>query len=510
MGKSLWERIFSAELFLFTIIVLTACGGGGGGSTGGGAPIGIGPNGGTITSSDGKASATIPAGALSQDTVITVAVASNPPSGNIGTAYEFGPAGTVFSQPVSIAITYDAAALPSDTNESDLKLGKLVNNQWEEVSGSTVDPTSNKVSGTTTSFSIYGVIIVNSSAGTFTLTGSMGVGRNQHTATLLPNGKVLIAGGSTGGNVFLCGGLSGFSELETSELYDPNTGVFSASGSMTTSRSNHTATLLSNGKVLIASGTTAELYDPTTGTFSATGSMTTSRKNFTATLLSNGKVLIVGGLGTSFPLDLATSELYDPATGTFSASGSMGVGRDGHKATLLSDGRVLITGGWTGNGDTIVASAELYDPNTGTFSPTGSMSTARVDHTSTLLSTGKVLVAGGHNDENLASAELYDPATGTFSAGGNMATSRMDHTATLLPGGKVLVSGGCSFNSLSATTVASAELYDPDTNTFAASGSMTSPRSNHTATLLTAGMLLVTGGHDNNTNGLASAELFQE
>jgi hypothetical protein len=191
---------------------------------------------------------------------------------------------------------------------------------------------------------------------------------------------------------------------------------------MTTARCAHTATLLSSGNVLIAGGygsdpggydtlDTAELYDPASGTFGAIGSMTMARGQHTATLLSSGKVLIAGGI------DFSTSnwwvsgaELYDPATGTFSATGSMTVPRGGHTATLLSGGKVLIAGGI--DADTLTsthASAELYDPATGTFSATGSMATARVGHIATLLSSGKVLIAGGRNADTsaLTSAELY-------------------------------------------------------------------------------------------------------
>jgi hypothetical protein len=146
-------------LFVPSLIFLAGCGGGGGGgSTGGGTPAGIGPNGGTVASSDGKASVTIPAGALSQETAITVNTASSPPAGNIGTAYEFGPSGTAFSQPVTISVTYNQADLPSTVTESSLKLGTLVNNQWAEVTGSTVDVAAHSVTGTTTHFSVYGVI----------------------------------------------------------------------------------------------------------------------------------------------------------------------------------------------------------------------------------------------------------------------------------------------------------------------------------------------------------------
>jgi hypothetical protein len=179
---------------------------------------------------------------------------------------------------------------------------------------------------------------------------------------------------------------------------------------MTTPRSFHTATLLGNGKVLVAGSGTADLYDPNTGTFSLTLSMIASRSRHTATLLLDGKVLLAGG-------DLLdTAELYDPNTGigTFSPTGSMMTRRGSHTATLLLDGKVLVAGGSASvTPGTGLASAELFDPSTGTFTPTGAMATARMLHTETLLQNGKVLVAGGAPARALTpgsflkSAELY-------------------------------------------------------------------------------------------------------
>jgi len=231
-------------------------------------------------------------------------------------------------------------------------------------------------------------------------------------------------------------------------------GMFVPTGGMSSARSNHTATLLSNGKVLIAGGysgsylASAELYDPMTGTFTLTGSLTTGREYHTATLLSNGKVLIAGGYNCCTATTLASAELYDPAAGTFTPTGSMNIGRNNHTATLLNNGKVLVAGGSDNNG-LIQAGAELYDPATGTFTATGSMSTVRSNHTATLLNNGKVLIAGGENCCNfgvLTSEELYDSSTGTFSSTGSLQpftnSSRILHTATLLNNGKVLVAGG--------------------------------------------------------------------
>ncbi|MDO8734293.1 MAG: kelch repeat-containing protein, partial [Elusimicrobiota bacterium] len=279
------------------------------------------------------------------------------------------------------------------------------------------------------------------SAGTFSTTGSMSTARESYTATLLPNGKVLIAGGTSDGSV----------TLSTAELYDPSAGTFSNTGSMTDTRYSHTATLLPSGKVLIAGGritggsflSTAELYDPSTGTFSTTGSMTIARSYHTATLLPNGKVLITGG---SFSGALSTAELYDPLAGTFSTTGSMSTARKYHTAVLLPNGKVLITGGTAGAG-AVLSTAELYDPSAGTFSTTGSMSAARYYYTATLLPNGKVLIIGGWDNSGtcVSTVELYDPSAGTFSTTGSMLTVRYYHTATLLPSGKVLITGGGDF-----------------------------------------------------------------
>src|SRR5262245_23325359 len=224
---------------------------------------------------------------------------------------------------------------------------------------------------------------------------------------------------------------------------------WSLTGSLLRARTGHTATLLANGQVLVAGGdddhqipgvlSSAELYDPATGTWRATGALNIARGGHTATLLDNGQVLVAGGIGGACCQGLSSAELYDPATGTWRATGALNIARGSHTATLLPNGKVLIAGGCSGLNT--LNGAELYDPVTGTWSLTGNLNTGSIWHTATLLQDGKILVAGGGvcwtPDLYLAGVEVYDPATGAWSHTGKLNDMRYLHTATLLPNGWV-------------------------------------------------------------------------
>jgi hypothetical protein len=338
--------------------------------------------------------------------------------------------------------------------------------------------------------------------------------RSLHTATMLPDGKVLVTGGDDN---------SGYATA-SAEIYDPVAGKWTAAGNMTVPRTSHTATLLPNGTVLVAGGSrgtavggisdqaSAEIYDPVAGTWTATGRMTSARIDHTATLLPNGTVLVAGGMGGTVG-DAggiqASAEVYDPVNGTWTATGRMTIPRDYHTATLLPNGTVLLVGGEGGYHTPGTTSAEIYEPASGTWTATGSMTTARYLHTATLLPNGTVLVAGGFNQIGgtaayFASAEIYDPAGGTWTVTGNMTAARCCHIATLLPDGTVLVAGGGGPEELS-----SAEIYHPGAATWTTTASMITARGNYTATLLPNETVLAAGGE--NSGGVflvSSAELF--
>jgi len=336
--------------------------------------------------------------------------------------------------------------------------------------------------------------------GAFTPTSNMTTARSRHTATLLPDGKVLIAGGTD----------LNYRALASAELFDPEMGTFTITGNMTFPRAGASATLLADGQVLIAGGVpdglsaSAELYDPSTGSFTPTGNMVRPLAGNTSTLLNNGKVLISGTCQDWWYIDADAEgdrpELYDPVKGNFSAAGERAKNPRlcSGPVVLLANGKVLIAA------TEQAGAAELYDPAIDTFSPTGRrMTLGFYGATATLLRNGKVLVAGGTSDYgDSANGELYDPSTGNFTATTNMTRARAYSTATLLRDGTVLIAGG------GYPSISSAELYDPASGTFTTTADLTSRRVDHTATLLMDGRVLITGGADARSSPTSSAELY--
>ena len=339
--------------------------------------------------------------------------------------------------------------------------------------------------------SSYQEIVPQGSRPSWAPTGSLNTPRFSQTATLLPNGKVLITGGgvSTGSNHFV--------PTDSAELYDPETGTWIVTDKLKMPRYGHTATLLANGKVLVAGGlgssgglNSAELYNPDTGKWSDTGNLTTFRYLHTSTRLQSGKVLLVG------PWNGA--ELYDPDTRVWSGIGGPMKDRYAHTATLLEDGSVLISGGEEADvfdNITVFDSAELYNPATGNWSATGKLKKVRSGHTATRLSNGTVLVAGGSYDSAL-SAELYDPVSGQWVMTGELNLISHPQTSTLLSNGNVLL-----------TSDEYSELYDPATETWSNTAYLNTTRGSYTATLLQNGKVLVAGG-TGKRGYLSSAELY--
>lgn len=352
--------------------------------------------------------------------------------------------------------------------------------------------------------------------GQWTSVGSFGEARGFHTATILANAMVVMVGGAPS--------LPLTSALGSVELHDPALGKWLTQGSSpNTLRYDHTATLLTNGKVLIAGGRdstgalkSAEIYDPATDTWKPTADMNIARGDHTATLLRSGKVLVTGGSSSSGTLD--TAEVYDPSTSSWSLTANiMPNKRADHTATLLADGKVLTVGGWNTTGTNVIKGCDIYDPATNTWTTAGTLNTARRFHSATLLFDGRVLAAGGDTTAALKTSELFDPATNKWTQqSSQMHVGHLRHTATLLPNGKVLVVSGLQSTTGSPSSFSgSADLFDPSNQQWA---SVTAPagRDGHTATLLANGKVLIVGGYtiqasgagNNSINDVDTTELY--
>ncbi len=316
---------------------------------------------------------------------------------------------------------------------------------------------------------------------------NMPVSRDWHTAALLSNGNVLIAGGVTS-----------YGTLNNSDLFNPSAGNWTETSPLNTSRAYSSAVSLTNGTVLIAGGdsggtilTSCEIYDPATALWTNTGSLNVNRSLHTLTLLENGKALAVGGYIPASGHATATVEIYDPSTATWTLTNSLHTARFVHTAVLLQNGKVLITGGDNGSNGSL-NSAEIFDPATGAWTVTGSMSTDRYYFSTTVLPNGKALAVGGYSTTHgtfLTSCELYNPSTGNWTSTASLSTARWLHTAALLPNGKILASGGDGLGRLY-----SSEIYDPVAATWSNGGIMPNSHTIGTATVMQSGEVLVAGG----------------
>ena len=352
--------------------------------------------------------------------------------------------------------------------------------------------------------------IYNPATETWTMTGELNTARRFHKAALLNTGEVLVMGGEDARP-----GMEG-TMLASAELYNPHWETWTPVGDLNTARDNHTATRLPDGRVLVAGGWTgtthlasAEIFDPGSETFSPTADLNIARGSARSVLLPNGRVFITGGIF------LDSAEEYDPQTGSWTLAGTMSDPRSDPEIVLIGSGQVLVSGGYRDEG--ALASADLYTPLVTGWKATGAVVQPREGHTSTLLPDGQVLVAGGRTADykaweftNLDSAERYNPATNSWSLSGPIpAAPGTGHTATRLQDGRVLVTGGDRFDGFREKTHPDCALYDPATDTWAETGQMignliTDPqawdygvnwgRAGHTATLLEDGRILAAGG----------------
>ncbi len=339
--------------------------------------------------------------------------------------------------------------------------------------------------------------------GNFSTTGSMNFARDGQTATLLQNGEVLVTGGFNFTN----------GDLTNAELYNPAKGKWTMTGSLVDPSQGQEAVLLDNGQVLAAGGynpnitgapalALAELYNPSTGTWTATGSMTTPRSGFSFVVLQNGEVLAAGGdqaPGSGIP---STAELYNPATGTWSATGSM--------TTSAGGGAILLP-----NGDVLVADVNIYHPSTGTFTALNPPAPSGAGGPIGLVLNGKVLTYNGFG------GAIYDPSANQWTTYGRPPCDVPNQTcgagAALLKNGMLLVAGGITTVNAQPyplhETNGLAALFDPSTLTWASTGSLKKDRVGQSMTLLPNGQVLVAGGESFNKSAgalqpIANAELY--
>lgn len=395
--------------------------------------------------------------------------------------------------------------------------------------------------------------------------GPMVEARELPTATVLGDGRVLIAGGAKGSSRH-CDPETGWncpSLLATAEIFDPTSNSFSSTGSMADQRVGHTATQLQDGRVLIVGGyhynaslcnspgweplASAEIYDPVSETFSPTEPMAVGRAFQTATRLPDGRVLIAGGFaadgcqnGHEIIVPTDSAEIFDPASGAFTNAGLLVDGpRAEHVAVLLGNDTVLLVGGvrntptdFDGLGDytNVTTSTEIFDPSSTSFRPAASMTDFRANFSAATLADGRVLVEGGYEGDvcddydgsscwpqYLETAEVYDTASGKFQATGAMNTVRENQVSVSLSDGTVLVSGGDvddrnydpASSGIDLSRLSSVELFEPSSGSFVLSGSLQYEVTRQAGVRLNDGRVLVVGGSDSAGNAVRLAEVFQ-
>ena len=363
--------------------------------------------------------------------------------------------------------------------------------------------------------------------------GVLRTAREKHTATLLRDGRVLVAGGDNSNGQY----------LSSVEFYDPRRNTWSLGPSMLTTRHEQTATLLDDGRVLLVGGEpalseaimtgqsapttpvwppTAEIYDPRTNRWAATAPMATARYGQTAVLLHDGRVLVIGGHAidtTQSDSALASAEMYDPRRNLWLPAGSVPGGRFDLQAVALPDDNVLVPGGDDGRdfSNPGLTSAALYDASTNRWTHTGMLHMRHWGETSTLLATGQVLVVSACSCQAKTiarSGELYDPRTGRWHISAPVPHNRIYHTATVVSDGRVLFAGGLSGPDANEYPSRLVDLYDPMTNRWTAGPPLRIGREYHTATLLSDGRVLIVGGETRSPNAvsatvLAAAEISQ-
>jgi uncharacterized repeat protein (TIGR03803 family) len=333
------------------------------------------------------------------------------------------------------------------------------------------------------------ITVPRSEAQTWATNSPMQAARWSHTATLLNDGTVLIAGGI----IYNTNGV--FENTNACEIYNPQTGASTSTAPLQSYRDGHRATLLPDGQVLVSGGggdSSSEIYDPSTSSWGSLASMSYERKVPVAVLLPSGKVLVAGGYDDNSGQDLSTAELYDPVAGTWSPTGSMPYPADTFAAVLLTNGTVLVCGGSDASQSIYYeTNAAIYNPITQTWTNTTPMNEARAGHTATLLQNGQVLVEGGSGDNT---AEIYDPGTATWNFVSTMNDGRLYSDAVLLNNGQVMVLGDGNPD---------VELYDPNADTWTYTDPLPVPGNQQSITLLDGGQVLVTGGSGTEYNGPA-------